>query len=76
MIDRFRGFRRNNVTVCDTVFRMRDALSQAGKMLAAERWQATRPIRLSRELVERAAELPEAERDRLRRALQEVGNTQ
>jgi hypothetical protein len=52
---------------------MKDALSQAGRALAAERWQATRPIRLSRELIQRAAELPETERQRLRQALEEAG---
>jgi hypothetical protein len=54
---------------------MNQALSAAGKALAAERWQATRPIRLSRELVQRMGELPVDERQALRRALEEVGKS-
>src|SRR5688572_12123277 len=36
-----------------------------GRALAAERWGATRPVRIARELVARASELPETEGQRL-----------
>jgi hypothetical protein len=51
---------------------MSDAqVSQAAKTLSLQRWAATRPTRLANELRERAAELPEAERQRLIAALQD-----
>jgi hypothetical protein len=52
---------------------MKDALSAAGRALAAERWQARRPIRLAHELVRRASELPDSERQELRQALEDAG---
>jgi hypothetical protein len=50
-------------------------LSAAGHALAAERWGTTKPVRLANELVRRCAELPEAERQALRQALEEVGKS-
>jgi hypothetical protein len=46
--------------------------SRAARELAARRWGAARPVRLARELVLRAAELPEVERRQLLDALSEV----
>jgi hypothetical protein len=45
------------------------ASSAAARALAAQRWGASRPIRLAQELAERAAELPEVERRQLIAAL-------
>jgi hypothetical protein len=44
-------------------------VSVAARALAAQRWGAQRPIRLTRELALRAAELPDLERIRLIDAL-------
>ena len=45
--------------------------SRAARELAARRWGAQRPVKLARELVLRAAELPEVERRQLLDALTE-----
>jgi hypothetical protein len=52
---------------------MKDALSAAGHALAAERWGSTKPVRLAHELVRRASELPDRERQALRQALEDAG---
>jgi hypothetical protein len=44
-------------------------VSAAGRQLAAQRWGASKPIRLAHELALRAAELPDPERVRLLDAL-------
>jgi hypothetical protein len=44
-------------------------VSGAVRQMAAQRWGASRPVRLARELVLRAAELPEIERRQLLDAL-------
>ena len=51
--------------------RMSDAqqVSGAARELAAQRWGASRPVRLARELADRASELPEIERRALIAAL-------
>jgi hypothetical protein len=49
---------------------MADALTvNAARRMAQQRWGASRPVRLARELELRAAELPEPERVRLVAAL-------
>jgi hypothetical protein len=55
------------------MLRMSDAtaMTAAGRRLAAQRWGPSRPVRLARELATRIDELPTAERDRLRAALDE-----
>jgi hypothetical protein len=59
-----------NKSFCAGTFRMADALaSDAARLMAARRWGPRRPIRLAREVAERAAELPTAERVRLQNAL-------
>jgi hypothetical protein len=44
-------------------------VGSAARELAAQRWGASKPVRLARELAERAAELPPTERRRLLDAL-------
>ena len=44
-------------------------LSGAARVMAVRRWGASKPIRMARELAERAAELPEVERRELLDAL-------
>ena len=44
-------------------------MSGAARLLVAQRWGASKPVRLARELAERAAELPEVERRALLDAL-------
>ena len=46
--------------------------SAAARQFNAQRWQAARPIRLARELTQRAGELPAEERARLLEALLEA----
>jgi hypothetical protein len=46
-----------------------DAASVAARALVARRWGSSRPVRLARELAERANELPEIERRALIDAL-------
>jgi hypothetical protein len=49
---------------------MNDAeVSAVMRSLAAQRWGASKPVRLARELALRAAELPEVERRQLLEAL-------
>jgi hypothetical protein len=51
---------------------MNDAeVSAVMRSLAAQRWGASKPVRLARELALRAAELPEVERRQLLAALTE-----
>jgi hypothetical protein len=49
------------------------AASAAAKALVARRWGSQRPVKLARELAERASELPDLERRQLLNAL---SNTQ
>jgi hypothetical protein len=44
-------------------------VSGAARLLVAHRWGASKPVRMARELAERAAELPEVERRALIAAL-------
>jgi hypothetical protein len=44
--------------------------SEAARQLSQARWGPQRPTRLARELAERVDELPPAERERLRMALE------
>lgn len=44
-------------------------VSGAARLLVAQRWGASKPVRMARELAERAAELPEVERRALLAAL-------
>jgi hypothetical protein len=44
-------------------------VSGAARLLVARRWGSQRPVKLARELAERAAELPEVERRALLDAL-------
>jgi hypothetical protein len=44
-------------------------VSGAARQMAAQRWGASKPVRMARELAERAAELPDLERIRLVAAL-------
>jgi hypothetical protein len=44
-------------------------VSGAARQLAARRWGSQRPVKLARELAERAAELPELDRRQLLDAL-------
>jgi hypothetical protein len=46
-------------------------VSAVMRSLAAQRWGASKPVRLARELALRAAELPEVERRQLLAALTE-----
>ncbi|HEY6810947.1 MAG TPA: hypothetical protein VIZ70_07450 [Propionibacteriaceae bacterium] len=46
-----------------------DQVSVAARSLAAQRWGASKPIRLAQELAGRVSELPEPERARLLAAL-------
>jgi hypothetical protein len=48
-------------------------VSGAARQMAAQRWGASRPVRLARELELRAAELPDSERIRLLAALDLAG---
>jgi hypothetical protein len=45
-------------------------VSGAARQMAAQRWGASRPVRLARELELRASELPDLERIRLLNALE------
>jgi hypothetical protein len=45
------------------------ATAEEMRRRAAARWGPQRPVKLARELAERAGELPELERERLRKAL-------
>jgi hypothetical protein len=49
----------------------KQAASAAARELVARRWGSQRPVRLARELVLRASELPEVERRQLLDALSE-----
>jgi hypothetical protein len=54
---------------------MSDALvSGAARQMAAQRWGASKPVRLARELELRAAELPDLERIRLLDALERAAS--
>jgi hypothetical protein len=46
----------------------------AARQMAAQRWGASRPVRLAKELALRASELPEIERRQLLDALTERAN--
>jgi hypothetical protein len=52
-------------------------VSTAARQLSHSRWGAQRPLKLARELLPRLAELPAAERQKLRQALEaaELGGT-
>jgi hypothetical protein len=52
---------------------MDTAASEAARALSAARWGNQKPVRLARELAGRAGQLPEAEREALRAALDEPG---
>jgi hypothetical protein len=49
--------------------------SAAARELAARRWGDSKPVRMARELAERAAELPEVERRALIAALTRLETT-
>jgi hypothetical protein len=52
--------------------RMDDAqVTEAARHLAAQRWGASKPVRMARELLPRLDELPEGERRQLLAALTE-----
>ncbi|HEY6688333.1 MAG TPA: hypothetical protein VI094_19235 [Propionibacteriaceae bacterium] len=57
---------------------MSDAAQVSAVMreLAAQRWGASKPVRLARELALRAAELPDSERVRLLNALALAGRNE
>jgi hypothetical protein len=44
-------------------------VSSAARQMAAQRWGASKPVRMARELANRVNELPEVERRALRDAL-------
>jgi hypothetical protein len=46
--------------------------SSAARLLAVQRWGASKPSRLARELAERASELPDEDRKRVLDALLET----
>jgi hypothetical protein len=49
-------------------------VSGAARQMAAQRWGASKPVRLARELELRASELPDLERIRLLNALERTGS--
>jgi hypothetical protein len=63
------------LSVWDRLVRMSDTqVSGAARQMAAQRWGASRPVRLARELALRAAELPDPERVRLLNALERAAS--